>query len=436
MQEFKVEFLVITDSKGAFCNSISSFNNLMRSNDDISIEANKLTFRSLQIGYEVQFGNIVDAKQKFFHLRLTCPREDQILEFGELLKAIRTLLYKVADKAPQVLWDDISSFYANKAYPLVHEIENIMRKLITKFMLTNIGLGWTKEAVPQEVIESVRNKAAGNSQNYLHEVDFIQLSNFLFNEYTTINTKALLEKIREASKSEDLNLEFLKQSIPQSNWERYFSPLVDCDSEYLKVRWDKLYDIRCQVAHNKSINKSDLEQIEVLGSELKSKLLSAIDSLDKIHLSEEDRETVAENVAGNVNALHGEYIALYKQTHERLIELARMFLVEEEQEQLVKFGSNLRTLLNILTKQKNVIPKQLREEILEALVLRNVIVHHSDVTFSEASIQKKIELLKACYSQIAEILNKVERGKIDYTEIGSSVESDDDGIVQEGSNIE
>ena len=170
---------------------------------------------------------------------------------------------------------------------------------------------------------------------------------------------------------------------------------------------------------------------------MKSKLLSAIDSLDKIHLSEEDRETVAENVAGNINALHGEYIALYHQMHEKLIELAKLCSEEKEHDQVLKLQSNIRTLLNILAKKKQVIPKELREKILESLALRNVIVHHSDVTFSEGSIQQKIELLKACYSQIAEILNNVECGAIDYKETDLSLENDDEKNEQEGgSNIE
>ncbi len=72
-----------------------------------------------------------------------------------------------------------------------------MRKLITKFMLTNVGVGWTKTNIPSKVIASMKKKGKDkleHSLDYLYETDFIQLANFLFEPYQTENPNNLIEK--------------------------------------------------------------------------------------------------------------------------------------------------------------------------------------------------------------------------------------------------
>ena len=196
MNHFKVEYLITVEQKGSFCNTIPAFNNLLRTIDDISIGANSIEFQGQKIGYDVQTGEILNDKQKFFHVKLTLSNEKYLKEYENLLRTIRTVLFKAGDKPVQVLWDGISLYYAQQAYPLIYDIENTMRKLTTKFMLINVGLGWANEAIPQEVIESIRSKSQKNNVNYLYEVDFIQLSNFLFKEYTTVNTRSYLKNGR------------------------------------------------------------------------------------------------------------------------------------------------------------------------------------------------------------------------------------------------
>ena len=103
----------------------------------------------------------------FFHLKFICNKENQLNEFNKFLRQVREILSKIAGVAPQVLWDDIGFYYARQAYPLIYEIENIMRKLITKFLFINVGLAWANENTPQEVNNSIRNKSQSSFQNYL-----------------------------------------------------------------------------------------------------------------------------------------------------------------------------------------------------------------------------------------------------------------------------
>ena len=95
----------------------------------------------------------------------------------------------------------------------------------------------------------------------LHQLDFIHLGNFLFKAYETKNVLDLYKLFDSAAKSEDLNLEDLREYKAKSNWERYFSKVVDCTDDYLKNRWDELYLLRCDVAHNAIIEKRIMKEL-------------------------------------------------------------------------------------------------------------------------------------------------------------------------------
>lgn len=213
-------------------------------------------------------------------------------------RAIRTLLHMASNGNVQSLWDDISFHYAQISYPHIHEIENLMRKLITKFMLTNVGLGWAKDTVPEDVKKKTRAEKGDFNNNYLYEVDFIQLSEFLFSEYRTLELSSLIKKISEI-KGETVNVSEISEFIPKSNWKRYFEPHVDCDAAYLESRWKKLYELRCKIAHNNSYSKSDFEQVNKLSQEVKEKLEKAIESLDAISVPEDERDELLESVIGH-----------------------------------------------------------------------------------------------------------------------------------------
>ena len=136
--------------------------------------------------------------------------------------------------ALKTLYDGISQYYAEKAYPEIYEIENLMRKLITKFMLVNVGADWISDKVPDDVKNSINQD--NKESTYLHNVDFIQLKNFLFSEKYTVSRDKLVNKLKTTSNLNELNLEELKKMIPTSNWDRYFSNEI-CIQTKLTVRF-------------------------------------------------------------------------------------------------------------------------------------------------------------------------------------------------------
>lgn len=220
LNSITVEYLIVTQIKGNFCNNAVTFNRLITTDADIQIVGDKLSYKQLSVLYELQVGEVQEEKQRFFHIRLRCDEINRIPEFVSLLRAIRTMAHKTDGKLI-VLWDDIALFYANQAYPIIHEIENLMRKLITKFMFTKFGMDWGNTAIPQELRSTVEQNRRKRSKmvSILHETDFIDLAKVLFDEYQipTDGEKLLYFKLKEAETIEDIDLKDMQALIPRSN---------------------------------------------------------------------------------------------------------------------------------------------------------------------------------------------------------------------------
>lgn len=310
MSNYKVEYLSVINSKEEFCKTVESFNFLLQSYGSIKVSQDKIEYDGVTFGYGVQMGEVSGGGQVFFHLRFFCSNKEWLEKFKLFLRSVRTLLARVSDRPTEVLWDDISSELSAAAYPVIYELENLTRKLITKFMLITIGVSWVKSVVPKEVSESVKSKKSV-AQNYLHDTDFIQLSNFLFRKYATGDSDSLIDKVAKAKSIEEVVLAELKEMVPLSNWERYFSPIVDCTSEYLKIRWDKLYELRCIVAHNNFLSAEEFNEITTLSSEIKVKLNAAIENIDKIHVSEEQKNEVVGSVVDNIDTYNTDFLKVW-----------------------------------------------------------------------------------------------------------------------------
>ncbi|MEL4410536.1 hypothetical protein [Shewanella algae] len=378
----KVEYLVIIDSESTFCRDSQSFKSFLQSDAEIDISGKKLKFRGVSIDYELQEGENADNNHKFFHIKLICD-EKYISEFTDLCRSMKKLLLMNSNNSVQTLWDDISFYYSSRSYPMIYEIENLMRKLITKFMLTTVGLGWTKETVPEELKKSSRTDNINTNINYLYETDFIQLSNFLFDEYRTLDIAALIKKLSEIE-TDTVRVEEIIDFIPKSNWERYFQSNVDCEGAYLKARWEKLYRLRCKIAHNNTFTKPDFELTDKLVGEVKSKIVSAIQSLDKITISDEEREDLAEIVASNSSAAFGSFIQKWKILESLIIKL----LVVEgllpsklSKREKIMLYKNQEALI-----QNGLIDSKMYKDIKTLNKVRNIMVHETEQYFTESEI--------------------------------------------------
>jgi hypothetical protein len=113
----------------------------------------------------------------------------------------------------------------------------------------------------------------------------------LFKKYRTLD----LSDLDRILLSEPLSIETfesIKKVLPKSNWERHFSKIIQYDEEKLKEKWKALYSLRNDVAHNRYIDESDYFKAKRLVNDLKKVLVKTIDELDKIDLTEEDKENI------------------------------------------------------------------------------------------------------------------------------------------------
>lgn len=410
-----VEYLVTFSDKDNFCRTLDAFHNLVRTIDGVSLSGATLQYKSVAFGYDVQGGDISADKHRFYHVRITAPSGVEISTLEELLKSVRSVLAKTSGRPVFTLWDGLGKHYAQEAYGRLHDLENTLRKLITKFMLTNVGQSWVQDNVPREVSESIRTKSKASAHDYLYEVDFIQLSNFLFKDYATTDVQSMIDMLRSAQSADQVNLEEMKSVVPRSNWDRYFSGLVNCESEYLRNRWEKLYDKRNQVAHNRPVSKTDLQEIITLAGEVLPKLQQAIESLDQVTVSDKDKETVSENVAASKDDTYLDFLTSWNKLNSQMLLTATAVAHADTEfrEKLKTMQGNFRGVLNFLSKRHHILSREDRREILETQKVRNIVVHHPNFLVPAEVMAKGSAVSQIQAAKLRDALYNIERGELD-----------------------
>jgi hypothetical protein len=340
----RAEYILIIDkvtNRASYdlCDRADELKRLIKKSDNFDIQDQKLVYEnSASCLIEVRGGQVKGKEQRFFLVEIIFDgEEEQIDEFAKISRALRQVFVDAGGQI-ETLRNDISAFYAAKCYPLIHNLENLMRKLLNYFMVTQVGKEWHAEASPKDVKDAISKSNRHEYGDALYELDFIDLGDLLFKAYQSKPISSLYEVIGTAEKPEDLSVETLKDFIPKSNWERYFSSVVECTDEYLKKRWDELYKLRCKVAHNAIVNKSDYEGIFSLTAEVADKLENAVANIGSIDVPDQDKELLAENLVSNANALSGEFIARWREFEQRL----RAFTDESELQLIGRSGGGLK----------------------------------------------------------------------------------------------
>ena len=419
MGEFKVEQLVVLKKNGGFCNNSKSFNQLLQSNSDIVITGKKIKYKkNLEVNYNLICNDVENKEQRFFQISLIMKdNADNLDLFVDLQKSIRSLISK-AGGTPETLTDDVSTFYANKAYPYIHRVENLLRKLITNFMIRKIGSSYVKEASPIEfktAIDSSKRSKNGY-MNAMYQVDFKHLADFLFKPYTRKKEDELYLILKKARTINDLNLDELKEFVPRSNWHRYFYKEVNCEDTFLSKKWGELYDLRCMIAHNAIVNKATFTRILDLIQEVENILQSAVDKLDKVDVPEEEQDLVAENVVSNINDSFANFISQWNYFESILTVISHnieeIYSTSTNSENIKNERTNpfihtklpaIRSL-RILEKHK-LATSSLLNELHEIRIFRNSIMH--GVTASPQNLLRMIDRLNFLIVEVKNIQNQL-----------------------------
>ncbi len=297
----KVEYLLPFETKNGICKNIESFKSLIATHEDLYIEGDSIKFKDCDFGFKADLNEVLEQNLTVIHVLF---ESEEVSEgFREMLKSFRTVVGILLKDNLQLIWDGIGFELSQELYPKIYKIENLMRKLISKFMLINLGIGWCHSFVPEEVKENVKSPKGKVNHGILYEVDFIQLSNFLFKNYALKdagNLPKIIDEILQGEMTDEKRSKILDY-IPKNNWDRYFCDVVNCESEQLKKKWTRLYEIRCIVAHNKSINQLEFDDGNDLCEFLEKVLETAFDGLDSIEISELEKENVSLNTMATVH---------------------------------------------------------------------------------------------------------------------------------------
>lgn len=194
----------------------------------------------------------------------------------------------------RILTDDISTEISNKIYPLVNELEGLLRRYLAKFFTQKIGLDWWKQAVPDKVIE--KTKLRENNETVFSKVvetdmtliDFNDLGEIIYKHKLGFNKpENLVEKILSISTEEELAK--VKSDL-DGNYNRFFKQhFKDLGFD---VKWKQMFQLRNKVAHNNLFIAHDLENAQNLFKELKEIIIDAESNIDAFRFSIEEQEAM------------------------------------------------------------------------------------------------------------------------------------------------
>ncbi|EKJ1030775.1 hypothetical protein PIF54_003450 [Vibrio cholerae] len=321
----EVNYLILFDKKNFQFNGVETFSKLIGLVEgiDINDDLNIVSYN----GSEFQF-HLVSEGDRFethetemFDLMIESKKNEHDIEnLSKLLREIRTIVSNQQGTLTPV-FDGVSAYYAEKAYPVVHNIENLMRKLYTKFTLIQLGPKWI-DSIPKDV--SGTPKSPQNGHNPLYDFDFITISDLLFTDYPS---KQIDSSVLKDIKQGKLSPEEIETYIPTSNWERYFTELVECESKYLQKRWKQLYELRNKIAHNKLFTKADLDNVKKVSEEVKSKLVPALEKISSVNIPELALPASKESDAIEGELCKNEVVSVDKQENESTSDLGTIATV-------------------------------------------------------------------------------------------------------------
>lgn len=297
----KIELLILVSGDDTFCNTAKSFSDFLKIDSLISISQKKISYRRssndpelVSAEFEIQTNKVKSINERFFLVILECNNAEHIDEFSELVDRLRGIMERISPGKCTIntLWDDVGRIYAERSYPVINEIENLMRRLIARFMLITVGMKWSKDAMHPELFSQIENfEEEDPYTDDLQKLDFIQLSDVLFKKKRDISLDDLDKLLQTTKFSQEDNEKILKY-IPKSNWEKYFSSLIEEKDTNLATKWSMLYKLRNKVAHNRSIKKTDYKTIIGLTSAIRDIIGKATEKLSEININEEDREQI------------------------------------------------------------------------------------------------------------------------------------------------
>lgn len=279
------------------------FKSFLSSNNRLKIDDTHITFKRSKFKYLIRCNDLTWKKKQetIINFELSIDKDDNV----ENLEALDCLIRRLSSQSGEriiinTIWDDISTYYAKKLYPHTVLIENLLRKIIYKFMIKIAGSSWFENTIPGSTRKAIKDTANKNDDkefvsDQLYYADFIQLSSFLFDPYSskTIDSN-LINELKRLIDEETINQNAVRSIIeayePKSNWNRYFADKIQVED--LEDKWRKLYQYRNAVAHAKRLRTKDYTEAIGIINELEKAFKDCLDQIDSVHVSEAESVVV------------------------------------------------------------------------------------------------------------------------------------------------
>ena len=128
----KIEYLLIKPNND-FCSNEEQFICLLKSNKRIAIDNEHIKLSKCSFDYTLKSSEVNWKKNKEI-INEECGNQFKI----------------------NTIWDDVSIYYSQKLYPAMIEIENVLRKLIYRFMIKTVGSSWFSYSTPLSVKDAMK----------------------------------------------------------------------------------------------------------------------------------------------------------------------------------------------------------------------------------------------------------------------------------------
>ncbi|HCB2131359.1 TPA: hypothetical protein ACNCFE_004736, partial [Escherichia coli] len=143
-----------------------------------------------------------------------------------------------------------------------------------------------------EALKKSEKNTEYNEHNLMYQVDFIELSDFIFKSYREIEITDLIRKLTPLE-FKDINADIfseLKKIVPRTNWEKFFESNIEANADTIIKNWSILYRLRCKVAHNRDFTKQDLDEVIRLTNTLSPILKKAIEKTETLTIDPKEKE--------------------------------------------------------------------------------------------------------------------------------------------------
>ncbi len=204
-----------------------------------------------------------------------------------------------------VLTDDVSETISRGIYPQINSVENLLRKYLIQFFITQLGTNWWTNTSDDKMKQKIRERKDNERvfsrfiDNQAYLIDFGDLGKLIYSQSSGYNEKKdIIEQLEKISEIGQL-IEFREKLKP--NYSKYF--LKTFKEKDFQSQWQELEKIRHKVAHNNLFVIGDFEEADKLTTELKKIIESAISDIDqnKVDLTTLDKVAIRESFFSSFN---------------------------------------------------------------------------------------------------------------------------------------